>query len=61
MKNRNLAILGISLTVTALSCSSVYAKKIYPAELVGRDLDIPIGKNLVMSGLLIIQCGTHQG
>ncbi len=41
MKNRSLVVLGISLTVTVLTCSSAYAKKIYPAEIMGRDLNVP--------------------
>ena len=41
MKNKSLVALGISLTITTLTCSSVYAKKIYPAEIIARDLNYP--------------------
>lgn len=38
---KNLAVLGITLTLTTINCSPIYAKKIYPAEIMGRDLLIP--------------------
>ena len=30
---KNLAVLGITLTLTTITCSPIYAKKIYPAEI----------------------------
>ncbi len=39
MKNKSLIVLGIGITVTTLTCSSAYAKQIYPAEIMGRDLN----------------------
>lgn len=39
MKYKNLAVLGLSITVSILPCSLTFAKKIYPAEIVGRDLN----------------------
>jgi len=41
MKNKRLVALGINITITALACSVTYAKHIYPAEIMGRDLNIP--------------------
>lgn len=38
---KNLAVLGITLTLATITCSPLYAKKIYPAEIMGRDLLIP--------------------
>ncbi|WP_242601997.1 hypothetical protein [Legionella yabuuchiae] len=38
---KNLAVLGITLTLATIPCSPIYAKKIYPAEIMGRDLLIP--------------------
>ena len=38
---KNLAILGITLTLATITYSPLYAKKIYPAEIMGRDLLIP--------------------
>lgn len=35
---KNLAVLGITLTLTTIYCAPIYAKKIYPAEIMGRDL-----------------------
>jgi len=35
---KNLVVLGITLTLTTIVCSPIYAKKIYPAEIMGRDL-----------------------
>ena len=51
MKNKPLRIFSVGLTLTLLSCSTVYAKKIFPAEVVGRDLDIPIGKRFGHVGI----------
>lgn len=39
--NKNLVALGITLTLATITCSPIYAKKIYPAEIMGRDLLIP--------------------
>ncbi|MDP1602849.1 MAG: hypothetical protein Q8M03_06245 [Legionella sp.] len=36
-----LAVLGVTITITTLTCSPAYAKKIYPAEIMGRDLFFP--------------------
>src|SRR3990167_2166279 len=41
MKNTNLSVLGICLSLIAFPGSSSYAKQIYPAEIMGRDLNIP--------------------
>lgn len=41
MKNVHFAVLGCSLALPILNCSSAFAKKIYPAELLGRDLLMP--------------------
>jgi len=38
---KNLAALGITLTLATITCSPLYAKKIYPAELLGRELLMP--------------------
>ncbi|MFA6302753.1 MAG: hypothetical protein WC627_06430 [Legionella sp.] len=38
MENKNLVILSLTITITALTFSSAYAKKIYPAEIMARDL-----------------------
>lgn len=38
---KNLAVLGITLTLTTITCSPLYTKKIYPAEIMGRDLLFP--------------------
>lgn len=43
MKNKNFAVLGISLVITTLISSSAFAKKTWPAEIMGRDLDYPVG------------------
>lgn len=41
MKNTNLSVLGICLSLIAFPGSSSYAKQIYPAEIMGRDLNVP--------------------
>lgn len=38
---KNLVVLSITLTLTAITCPPIYAKKIYPAEIMGRDLLFP--------------------
>lgn len=38
MANKKLTILSIIITITSLTISSAYAKKIYPAEIMARDL-----------------------
>ncbi|WP_207384261.1 MULTISPECIES: hypothetical protein [Legionella] len=38
MKNKNLALLGATLSITTLACPPLHAKKIYPAEIMGREL-----------------------
>lgn len=38
---KNLAVLSITLTLTTITCPPIYAKKIYPAEIMGRELLIP--------------------
>ena len=40
MENKRLAALVIGITITAVTCSLTYAKHIYPAEIMGRDLNI---------------------
>ncbi|MDR3492188.1 MAG: hypothetical protein P4M12_09145 [Gammaproteobacteria bacterium] len=39
MKGTKLVVLGISISIAAITSSPVLAKKIYPAEIMGRDLD----------------------
>lgn len=38
---KTLVVLGITLTITIIPYSTIYAKKIYPAEIMGRDLLVP--------------------
>ena len=40
-KSKKLTVLGVSFMLAAIMYSSVHAKKIYPGEIVGRDLDYP--------------------
>ena len=39
MKNRKLTTLGLGVVMAAIMVSSVHAKKTYPAEIMGRDLN----------------------
>lgn len=41
MRSRKLIALGAGITIAGLLSSAAYAKKIYPAEIVGRDLNYP--------------------
>ncbi|MFI4955234.1 MAG: hypothetical protein ACHP9Y_04910 [Gammaproteobacteria bacterium] len=41
MRCRKLVTLGLSITVVGLLSSAAYAKKIYPAEIMARDLNYP--------------------
>ena len=48
---KNLAVLGITLTLTTITYSPVYAKKIYPAEIMGRDC---LSLGLVGQAMLVL-------
>lgn len=41
MEIKNLSILVVSIAAMGIINAPVYAKKIYPAEIMGRDLMIP--------------------
>ncbi|PYD06996.1 hypothetical protein DND62_31655, partial [Pseudomonas syringae pv. pisi] len=40
MKSKKILILGLSITLTAITSAS-YAKKIFPSDIIGRDLNYP--------------------
>ena len=41
MNNKKLVALGVGITIAAIISSTTHAKKTYPAEIMGRDLDYP--------------------
>lgn len=41
MMKVSFAVFGFSLALPIINCSPTYAKKIYPAELLGRELLMP--------------------
>lgn len=41
MNNRRLLALGLSMSLATQACPLIYAKQIYPAEVLGRDLNLP--------------------